>query len=93
MENKILVMYIGVMGLEIDNIEGYVNQLSDRIVPKKFEGDIILIPTQSADTRIECINPKYVTDEILIQEHTKLMNELKSHLIHQVEQLKTINNE
>lgn len=93
MEEVILVIYIGVQGIRSEDIEEFVQKISQRISPSTLQGEIIVIPTQSPDTRIECINPKYVTDAILIKEHTDMMKELKEHLQHQLEQLKEENNE
>lgn len=87
-EYKILVIYVGVAGIRGEDIPDFVQQISQRITPKTFEGEIILVPTQSPDTRIECINPKYITEDVLIQEHTELMKKLKFELQHQLDQLK-----
>lgn len=87
-ENKILVIYIGVQGIRSEDIQRVVNEITSRIAPSTLKGEIIVIPTQSPDTRIECINPKYITDAELIKEHTKLMKELKENLQNQLEQLK-----
>ena len=76
-EYKILVIYVGVAGIRGEDIPDFVQQISQRITPKTFEGEIILVPTQSPDTRIECINSKYITEDVLIQEHTELMKKLK----------------
>lgn len=92
-EYKILVMYVGVQGIRREDIEKFVQELSKRIAPSTLKGEIIVIPTQSPDTRIECINPKYVTDADLIKEHTELMKELKEQLQNQLGQLKEENNE
>mgnify|MGYP006299824815 CR=1 FL=1 len=45
----------------------------------------------SYDTRIECINTKYVTDEELVNKHTNLMKELHKELEHQIKQLREEN--
>lgn len=87
-DKKIIVIYIGVEGLDMSQIESYIRQVSKKITPSTFEGEIIIIPIHSRDTRIECINPKYVTSEALINEHNKLMNELNEVLHHQITQLK-----
>jgi len=92
-EYKILVIYVGVAGIRGEDIPDFVSQISQRITPKTFEGEIILVPTQSPDTRIECINPKYITEPELIQEHTELMKKLKYELQHQLNQLKQDENE
>lgn len=93
MEEVILVIYIGVQGIRSEDIEEFVQKISQRISPSILQGEIIVIPTQSPDTRIECINPKYITDANLIKEHTDMIKELKEHIQHQLKQLKEENNE
>lgn len=92
-EIKILVMYVGVAGIRSEDIPDFVAQVTQKITPKTFEGEIIAIPTQSPDTRIECINPRYITEPELVQEHTELMKKLKHELQHQLDQLKQDDNE
>ena len=93
MEHKIFALYVGVQGIRSEDIERFVKELSKRIAPTSIEGEIIVIPTQSPDTKIECINPKYITDAELIKEHTELIKELKEQLQIQLEQIKKENNE
>ena len=90
MENKIIVIYVGVAGVRLEDIPTYVQRVTAKITPQRFEGEIICIPVQSADTRIECINPVYVTDEKLISEHTEKMKKLHELLQFQLEQLEQI---
>ena len=92
-ENKILVIYIGVAGIRSEDIETYTQKVVKKIMPVTFQGEIITIPTQSVDTRIECINPKYITETELIREHTELMNKLQEELKFQLENLKENKNE
>ena len=87
-ENKILVIYVGVQGVRMEDIKYFVESITKRISPETIKGEIIVIPTQSSDTRIECINPKYITDVELITAHTEMMKKLKEELQHQLEQLK-----
>jgi len=93
MKNNILVIYVGVAGLRSEDIPEYINKLSKKITPISFEGEIIYIPTQANDTRIECINPIYITEEQLIIENTEKIKKLNEKLQFQIEQLKTNNNE
>ena len=88
MENKILVIYIGVAGIRSIDIEDTIRKISKKITPSTFEGEIIIIPTQSFDTKIECICPKYVTEEKLILEHTDMMKKLQTELNYQLESIK-----
>lgn len=92
-EKKILVFYIGVQNVRSADIEDFVTRISSRITPKTFDGEVIMIPIQSTDTRIECVNPVYITDKELIKKHSDLMQELQQELRHQVTQLKQNNNE
>lgn len=87
-EIKILVIYIGVAGIRGEDIRDMVQKITQKISPSTFEGEIIVIPTQSYDTKIECINPKYITEEKLIEEHTQMMKNLNEELQHQLNQLK-----
>lgn len=88
MENKIIVIYIGVAGVRSEDINDYVHAITKRIAPSSIKAEIITIPVNTYDTRVECINPQYVTDEILIKKHSELMKELHEELQHQINQLK-----
>jgi len=92
-ENKILVVYLGIAGIRSEDIEDYVHKVTARITPQTFEGEIIIIPAQSYETRVECVNPKYVTEPELIQKHTELMKELHDELAHQIEEIRIKNEE
>jgi hypothetical protein len=96
MEVKILVIYIGIGGIRSEDIDTYMQKVTQKITPTTFEGEIIILPTQllvAPDTRIECINPVYITEIKLIDEHTKTMNKLQEELKLQLEILKQKNNE
>jgi hypothetical protein len=93
MENKILVIYIGVQGIRSEDIGDYTHKVANKIIPSTFEGEVIIIPTESMDTRIECINPKYITDIDLVNTHNELMKKLNSELKSQIEILKNNKNE
>ena len=92
-EKKILVFYIGVAGVRSEDLEDFVQRVSKRITPSTFDAEIIMIPTHSSDTRVECVNPEYITDKELIKKHTDLMKELQQELQYQVAQLKENKNE
>jgi hypothetical protein len=92
MEKIILVVYVGVAGIRSEDIETFVHQISRKIAPSTIEGEIIIIPSQSYDTRIECINPVYITDTELIKKHTEMMQKLQTELHHQLKQIKKENN-
>ena len=90
MENKIIVIYIGIAGIRSEDIEEYVHKVTNKIIPSAVQAEFITIPVQSYDTRIECINPEYITDEDLIEKHTTLIKNLQQHL---EEQIKIARNE
>lgn len=87
-EKKILVAYIGVGNIDNDDVEEYVYKVGKRIIPTSFDGEMIIVPIDENNSRIECINPKYITDEGLIFEHTIIMQELQTRLQHQISELK-----
>jgi len=91
MEAKILVIYIGIGGIRSEDIDTYMKKVTAKITPTNFEGEIIVLPTQllvAPDTRVECINPKYITETELIREHTEMMNKLQEELKIQLDILK-----
>jgi len=87
-ETKIFVIYVGVAGVRVEDIPNVIQKISQKITPETFKGEILIIPQQSVDTKVECINPRYVTDAELIKENNKMMSELKLQLQNQLEQLK-----
>ena len=91
MESKILVLYIGVQGIRSEDIESFTKKVSRKIIPSTFVGEVIIIPTHTPDTRIECINPKYVCNKELIQHHKELIEEINTELQYQLELLKEEN--
>jgi hypothetical protein len=93
MDTKILVIYVGVAGLRTEDIRDYIQQVSKKITPQTFEGEVIFVPIQSYDTKIVCINPEYITEPELVEKHRTQMKELQEALQNQLEQLKTKNNE
>jgi len=92
MENKILVIYVGVAGIRMEDIPEFVRRISSKITPNTFQGEVIIIPTQTVDTRIECINPVYITDAELIKEHSEKMKKLQDELQYQLNVLKAERN-
>jgi len=91
-EEKILVLYIGVAGIRSEDIDYYTHEVTKRIISETFKGEILIIPIQSPNTKIECVNPKYITDANLIKEHTEKMKQLQIELQYQLKQLKEENN-
>lgn len=88
METKIIVIYLGIAGIRSEDIGDYIKAVTSKIIPSTFQGEIIIIPSQSVETKIECINPKYITDDELIKQHTESMKKLQDELKIQEELLK-----
>jgi hypothetical protein len=90
MENTklILVYYISTVGIDPSDIQYYFEELQTKIAAQSVSEDteIIFVPV-IGETRIECINPKYITDSELIKEHERKMAELHEHLDNQLEQI------
>ena len=87
MKKKLLVAYIDVRGLRSEDIEYFIERVSERITPETLDGEIIVIPVNN-ETRITCIDPVYITKEELIKEHETHMLELNQHLKYNVDQIK-----
>jgi len=92
-ENLILVYYIGVGNMAQEDIENFIQKIKNRMIPETFKGEIIIIPQYDLNTRVECINPKYITDKELIQEHENLMKKLNYKLHNDVKELKNYEKE
>jgi hypothetical protein len=82
-KNKILlVFYIDTRVIDPDEIPKLMSKLGEKLKPE-FNAESIFIPIQG-ESRVECINPKYITDSQLIKEHERLMAELHEHLNNQL---------
>lgn len=88
MENKILVLYVGVTGIRSEDVDTYVHKVSAKILPSTFEGEMIVIPVQFPNTWIECINPQFIPEPELIEQHREMMKKLHEALQQQLELLK-----
>lgn len=84
-DRRILVFYLGV-GQDMNNndVERYVMRVKKNFFSNDFlknnNCEVIIIPNRNLESKIECINPLYVTDEELIKEHENLMKEFNSSL-------------
>ncbi|MFW5847644.1 MAG: hypothetical protein ACOCVF_01815, partial [bacterium] len=83
-DKLILVYYISVDGIRTEDIQDYMKSVSDRIAARSLDvAEIIFIPIHG-ETRVECINPLYITEEELIRKHRLLMDELHEHVNYQI---------
>lgn len=92
-EPKVFVFYVGVGNLENKDVEQYMHNVRTRFFTdefiRKFEGsELIMLPIRDNNSRIECINPKYITDEELVREHRIKMDQLHENLNHFIKEEK-----
>ena len=87
----ILVFYLSISGIRSEDIDEFMHKVSERIIPN-IDAEVIILPVDGA-TRVECINPQYITDSDLIKKHERLIAELHEHLNYQIKELKEKKNE
>lgn len=82
----ILVYYLSIDN--VDDVEEFMGEVMKKISSTSVseESEIIAVPV-FGETRIECINPKYITDSDLIKKHERLMSELHEKLENQIDQI------
>jgi len=85
-DRLILVYYLSIDN--VDNVEEFMSEVMKKISSNSVseESEIIAVPV-FGETRIDCINPKYITDGDLIKKHERLMSELHEKLQNQIDQL------
>lgn len=77
--NLILIYYISINGIRSADLEEFIDKIKSKIILSTIEAEFIIIPVDG-ETRIECINPVYITNGDLIKKHERLMSELHEHL-------------
>jgi len=87
----ILIFYISISGIRSEDIENFISKISKRIMPN-MDAEAIIIPIDG-QTRVECINPVYITNGDLIKTHERLLAELHEHINYQIDKLKNKTNE
>lgn len=83
MDKKIFVVYVGIGSCQEDKmINEILKGAYDAISPvfKDQNAEVIFIPTRTIDSKIECINPKYITNKSLIEENELYINKLHKSL-------------
>lgn len=98
-DKKMFVSYVGIGSIDNDTQINKILTEAYRSLKPIFETydedcECIFIPTRSNDSRIECIDPKYITDQELVRKHRLLMDELHEHLDIKLKEIeKDFNNE
>ena len=59
-EKTILIHYIDVRQLPIEEIGPFIQEISDKMSPIEDGLIYYFIPTRETETRVECINPKLI---------------------------------
>ena len=87
-DKLILVYYISIANVDIDDVEEFMNRVMKKISANSVSEDteIIALPIYG-ESRVECINPKYITDTDLIKKHERTMSELHEKLKNQIENI------
>lgn len=80
-DTRIFVFYVSTLGKTSEQVRDSCN-----MIRKTFDVSIlgeesicILIPTEG-HTRLECINPQYISDKELIAKHTALLQDVYENL-------------
>ena len=93
-DKLILVYYISITHVEVDDVPEYMNLVMNRISATSIteDSEVIAVPVYG-ETKIDCINPKYITDSDLIKKHERTMSELHEKLNNQIDSLNIKTNE
>jgi hypothetical protein len=76
-DKLILVYYVDVRNVDKFDIPTFIHGVMNNIkLNSPIIGEIIALPIWN-DSRVECINPKYITEPELIREHRLKMDELE----------------
>lgn len=80
--NKTYVLYIGTRNVRSSDIGEYVERIVDKLLPIPLpeEATVLVLPTDTTENRLECIDPLYITDENLILKHNTLLAELNMNI-------------
>jgi hypothetical protein len=79
----VYVIYIGIGNAtneeEIEKVIMKAYEATKNVITTQM-GEVIYLPTRDVSSRIECINPQYITRDDLLKKHDILMSELHEHL-------------
>jgi len=78
-DKKILVFYVGIGDMKNEHIEEYMGKVKNIFFSAEFiakvNAEVMLLPIRDVNSRVECINPKYISDKDLIAKHEELMKD------------------
>lgn len=75
---KTYVLYIGVRNIRTSDIDDYIERITYKLFPINVpeNSTVLVLPTDTTENRLECIDPIYITNEDLIFKHNTLLVEL-----------------
>lgn len=78
----IYVYYLNIGNIPPQEVENYCKRILQKLEDGLQDDNSIsfLIPTRTGNTRLECINPVYITNEELIKKHEELIKNLNEKL-------------
>lgn len=80
-DSLIIVFYINVSDVDPQEMPVYMNDIKDNFAKDKADDVVeIFIPIKNGDSRVECINPKAVSDNDMLRINT-LINELNNKIL------------
>lgn len=82
-ERRLFVIYVGIGNINNEEDQQLILQKAYNAIYDiigSHNADAIFIPVRDNNTRIECLNPQYITEDELIRKHRLLMDELHEHL-------------
>jgi hypothetical protein len=88
MDKLIIVFYISIKGLPIEDVEQYITDVAHNFKAEKDE-KYFFMPIRDGESRLECLNPKMVSED----DYKQAMNMLESNQKMFVNFLKDMNNE
>lgn len=80
-DDRIFVIYLAVGNMDNIDIEKYCRTTADKYINgniMNISDKVIVLPITGFDSRVECINPKYITDPELIKEHEEMLKIMKN---------------
>jgi hypothetical protein len=86
MNDVILVFYLYIGNMVDDEIPGWVERIKRETSEKKPEGSApwFYIVTRTGENRVECINPKFITDQARIDEAMRQLESINQHFTNEL---------
>jgi hypothetical protein len=88
MDRLILVLYLDIREVDVLHVKKYVEEVSKSFNSQFNDSNIIfiIIPIKN-ETRIECVSPKFITNQEIIDRNNKNFEELNEKLTKYLNQI------